>query len=279
MKYVIIVSILLLFMLSACAVNEPPSAGAYTYTSYYDVSYGSDPSQKLDAFLIDSEEPVPVVIFMHGGGFRAGDKENTFYKDEILAQGISYISVTYRKIDEVENLLDIIEGDFYDSYKFVMSRASQYNIDPNNVALMGGSAGGGSSLWLGTDDRVDVQGILHLRSQATYNFFLWDEILGMDLSSLDYMEFDADVQEMYGGDMSLAYELDMLQKMDASDPPLYIENLHQLTREPQRQGDITHHPNHATYLYQHCLDVGMDCELAREESRAVEFLLRVFQKT
>ena len=58
--------------------------------------------------------------------------------------------------------MEIIEGDFYDAYKFTMQRAEQYNIDPNRVAFMGGSAGGGSSLWLGTDDRVDVQAMVHI---------------------------------------------------------------------------------------------------------------------
>ena len=78
---------------------------------------------------------------------------------------------------------------------------------------------------------------------------------------------------MYGGDMSLAQELDMLAKMDASDPPLYIENFLPVDREPWKQTHITHHPNHATYLYDHCVEVGMSCRLEREETSAVEFLV------
>jgi hypothetical protein len=93
------------------------------------------------------------------------------------------------------------------------------------------------------------------------------------------MDFDADVQEMYGGDLSLAGDLDMLLKMDSSDPPLYIENLLPNDREPFKQTHITHHPNHATYLYDRCIFVGMQCELAREETKAVEFLVTHLKNT
>ena len=45
--------------------------------TYSDVAYGdANPSQKLDVYLAKSDNPLPVMVHIHGGGWRGGSKNN-----------------------------------------------------------------------------------------------------------------------------------------------------------------------------------------------------------
>jgi|GEM_PF-7072747 len=64
-----------------------------------DVAYGEHERQKLDFWKATSELPTPVLIFFHGGSFKAGDKsaiQSRSILDECLKAGISVVSANYR---------------------------------------------------------------------------------------------------------------------------------------------------------------------------------------
>src|SRR5262245_1994258 len=65
------------------------------------VSYGPDAGNKIDFWKAGSTDAAPLVVFIHGGGFRAGDK--SAYDKPLLtacqASGISYASINYRLSD------------------------------------------------------------------------------------------------------------------------------------------------------------------------------------
>ena len=50
--------------------NVEPSVEA----TFADVAYGAHEKQKFDLWVADSSLPTPLVIYIHGGGFSAGDK-------------------------------------------------------------------------------------------------------------------------------------------------------------------------------------------------------------
>lgn len=77
----------------------PAQAGAAVQR---DLSYGADPRQRLDVFHAAAAAPRPVVVFVHGGGFVAGDKggpEAPFYNNVgawAVRSGFVGVTMTYR---------------------------------------------------------------------------------------------------------------------------------------------------------------------------------------
>ena len=59
-----------------------------------DVAYGSHPRQVLDFYRAKSDKPTPVVFYIHGGGWRGGDKKTN--PQAFLDKGISVAAINYR---------------------------------------------------------------------------------------------------------------------------------------------------------------------------------------
>lgn len=123
--------------------------------TFTDVHYGPHARNVMDVWLAESDKPRPVLISIHGGGFRKGDKSvSSGVLRECLKSGISVVAITYRFSDEA-----IAPASFHDSARavqFVRHHAKEWGINPAKVAATGGSAGAGISLWLGFhDDMAD----------------------------------------------------------------------------------------------------------------------------
>ena len=120
------------------------------------VAYGTHERQVLDFYQAKSVSPTPVVFYIHGGGWNAGDKQTIdrgLNMQKILDEGISVVSINYRYIRhaEAENIQPPVIGPLYDAARalqFVRSKAAEWNIDKERIGATGGSAGGASSLWL-----------------------------------------------------------------------------------------------------------------------------------
>lgn len=119
--------------------------------SHRDVKYGTHEKQAFDIWLAESKDgkPTPLVIYIHGGGFRGGDKRgvNGQLVKSYLDQGISYASMNYRLSDV--GPYPIMMNDSARGLQFIRSKAKEWNLDSKRVACYGGSAGAGISLWLG----------------------------------------------------------------------------------------------------------------------------------
>ena len=66
--------------------------------THADVSYGPHRRNVLDLFLAQSDEPTPLVLYIHGGGFRGGDKSRLRQRDlqSFLQAGYTVASLNYR---------------------------------------------------------------------------------------------------------------------------------------------------------------------------------------
>jgi len=92
-----------------------------------------------------------VLIYFHGGGFTGGDKAPFGASaDRYLKQGISVVSANYRFSRDAIYPGPVLEG--ARARQFVRSKAKEWNIDPQRVALSGGSAGATMSLWIALHD-------------------------------------------------------------------------------------------------------------------------------
>ena len=126
--------------------------------THADVAYGPHERNKLDLYLVESKMPTPLVLYIHGGGFRAGDK-SSLNQGELRAfhrEGWSVAAINYRFTNVIP-----APGQYLDcgrALQFIRHNAAKWNINPKPVASTGGSAGAGTSLWLAFhDDLADAK--------------------------------------------------------------------------------------------------------------------------
>lgn len=132
------------------------------------IKYGPHERHVLDLWQAPSEQPAPLVVFIHGGGFHGGSKEGV--PQELIRglkhQGIAVMSINYRLSPEVHfpaHYLDCARA-----IQFARLRAKEWRLDPDRVAATGISAGAGTSLWLAFhDDLADPQQEDPLLRQST----------------------------------------------------------------------------------------------------------------
>lgn len=123
--------------------------------TYRDIAYDDDhASQRLDVYLAKSDKPTPAMIYIHGGGWRAGSKNNipgwlrTFVADGQL----SVVSVEYRFTDVATHPAQT--NDCLRAIQFVRQNAAKWNIDTSRLGATGGSAGGHLSAYVALHDDV-----------------------------------------------------------------------------------------------------------------------------
>lgn len=136
--------------------------------THADVAYGPHERNRIDLYLAESKTPTPLVLYIHGGGFRGGDKSSVS-AGEIRAfqrEGWSVAAINYR----FTNVLPA-PGQYVDcgrALQFLRHHAGKYNLDPKLIASTGGSAGAGTSLWLAFhDDLADSKSDDPIARQST----------------------------------------------------------------------------------------------------------------
>jgi hypothetical protein len=117
-----------------------------------DVAYGSNERHVLDFWQAESDQPTPLFIWIHGGGFRGGDKKSFpgELRQRCLEAGISCAAIHYRLSGEAP--YPAAMHDSARAVQFLRSKAKEWNLDPAKFAAGGGSAGSGISQWLGYHD-------------------------------------------------------------------------------------------------------------------------------
>ncbi|MDP4172560.1 MAG: alpha/beta hydrolase [Bacteroidota bacterium] len=105
----------------------------------------------------------PAVIFVHGGGWRSGNKS----QERALAQRISlkgYVSLLVDYRLSTEALYPAAVLDLKKAIRWIRANANRYNIDPNKIAILGCSSGGHLSTLVGT-----TSGVKKLTDTLDYN--------------------------------------------------------------------------------------------------------------
>jgi acetyl esterase/lipase len=118
------------------------------------VAYGEHERQVLDFWQAKSDTPTPLVLMIHGGGWRGGDKSGYYNAvKQFLDAGISAAAINYRYTQngveqKVEPPVKAPLEDAARALQFIRSRSKEWNLDKTRVGATGGSAGACSSLWL-----------------------------------------------------------------------------------------------------------------------------------
>lgn len=101
--------------------------------------------QKLDLFLPKkpADSPRPAIVFIHGGGWRGGDKGGGMWRSlpmEYAVRGYVCVSVNYRLTGDGVDIFGCID-DCRCAVRWLRAHAEEYNVDPNRIGAYGNSAG------------------------------------------------------------------------------------------------------------------------------------------
>lgn len=108
-----------------------------------DLAYGSDKQQRLDLYLPSNARQAPVLLMVHGGAWRIGDKGAAAVVDNKvkrwLPKGFIFVSINYRLLPAAAPLRQA--DDVARALVFVQQQARGWGGDPGKVILIGHSAG------------------------------------------------------------------------------------------------------------------------------------------
>lgn len=132
------------------------------------IIYKTVAGKKLDLWLFlpkeQPQEPMPIMIHTHGGGWGGGSKHNIIKSPfrgtltQLLEEGVACASIEYRLCGKTEsNAIQCVE-DCKDAARFLVAHAKEYHLDPDRMGVWGGSAGGHLSLMTGLTENSQFKG-------------------------------------------------------------------------------------------------------------------------
>lgn len=119
-----------------------------------DVPYGPDPAEKADLYLLNNGGNRPVILFIHGGAWVAGDKSGyaEYYAKKYAFAGFNVVAINYRLADksDPETQWPAQLQDVQLAVRWLRHYRKNLGIDPNRICAFGDSAGGHLALLLGS---------------------------------------------------------------------------------------------------------------------------------
>ena len=101
--------------------------------------------QMLDVYAPEHAKNLPVVFWIHGGGWQVGDKTDVQYKPKAFVnKGYVFVSTNYRFMPKVD--MGTIVRDIAKSIHWVHDHIADHGGDPKRILVMGHSAGHSSRL-------------------------------------------------------------------------------------------------------------------------------------
>lgn len=182
----------------------------------YNPAKDADPvKHKLDLYVPKGAKKFPVMMFVHGGAWRSGNKDLYAALGETFAkQGVGTVVINYRlssasgTIKHPDHVKDVAKA-----FAWVKENASRYGGDPEKLYVSGHSAGGHLVALLATDDQYlkaekcaakDVRGVMALSGVYT---------IGADLPML---------KDAFGSDAKLCEAASPAAHCKAGLPPFLI---------------------------------------------------------
>jgi len=115
----------------------------------------------LDSYIFNSDRQLPVVILLHDGGWKSGDKSMLQpFAEAIALKGYQCFAVEYRLSDEAKYPAAI--DDVLKAIDFIKNNAVKFNADTKKIAILGRSSGGQMASLIGTKFNADIKAIVNI---------------------------------------------------------------------------------------------------------------------
>lgn len=215
----------------------PPDSKAElpSLTKQIDITYGDHELQKLDFYkpTVCSDQKVPLAVYIHGGGFTAGDKKGLSTRNPMLIMfsqlGFATASLNYRLVPEVKMPVPIEDCKL--AIRYLRAHADELGFDSDRIALWGSSAGGHLVNILCTaddDDGLEGEGYLEYSSgvSAVAGWFGSNDLTTM-FDQIDEHRATLKMERLFGKSSltecyDQAYSVSPIAYVSEDDPPLLI---------------------------------------------------------
>jgi acetyl esterase/lipase len=135
-------------LLLASLLSEAPAQDAKRNIPYANPGHER---QVLDVYAPPGAKNLPVVFWIHGGGWQAGDKTSVQLKPRAFVdKGFVFVSTNYRLLPSVD--MATIVGDIAKSIRWVHEHIAEHGGDPERLLVMGHSAGAQLAALISTDE-------------------------------------------------------------------------------------------------------------------------------
>ncbi|WP_414661941.1 sulfatase-like hydrolase/transferase [Horticoccus sp. 23ND18S-11] len=207
----------------------------------------------LDLYLPEKSpaEPLPLVMWIHGGGWKNGSKDNCPLA-WLAAEGYAVVSLGYRLswLGQWPAQLD----DARAALRWLRTNAARYQLDPQRFAVSGGSSGGNLAGVVGTAPPAAGETVSS-RVGAVIDFYGASDMLTMPVNLPGPGKTDADLARSNGAKLlggivrdrpDLARQVSTLHLVSKDDPPFLIIHGDKDTQVPLEQSERLHAKLQAT---------------------------------
>jgi arylformamidase len=296
----ITISLLMATLVSAFSFTAVAQNSAKPLTpTHVNVSYGDHKANVIDVWIAEGEGPRPLMVYIHGGGWIGGTKGRTPAQVQpFLDKGISYAAIEYR-LTGVASLPTPVH-DAARAIQFIRSKANEWNIKSDRIALTGGSAGACTSMWiLCHDDMADpksddpvarqstrVTAAAVTGGQTSIDPKVIEDWLGPNVLKHNMINKAVgaatieDALENYSKHHDLYVEFSPYNHLSKDDPPLLMSYGNDMTLPSKNAGHGIHHPVYGVKMKEKADRVGSECHLlikgvskSEKYTSANEFLL------
>ena len=144
---------------SFVTMQAPPKEVA----SVTEEAYGDDSSQRLRVYRPTADDALPVLVYVHGGGFVGGglDVVDEPVRDLAVRTGAIVVAETYRRAPE--HKFPAAHDDAYAALRWTVDHIAEHGGDPTRIALGGDSVGGNlaaSAALRAVKDGIDLSALL-----------------------------------------------------------------------------------------------------------------------
>ena len=281
-----------------------PAKPVLPQPTFRDVKYGPHERNVLDFWQAKAEGPTPLLLYIHGGGWRGGDKTllTPGTLNTMLTHQVSVASINYRYSSQGK--LPAPVHDAARALQFIRSQAGSWNLDKTRIAAMGVSAGACTTLWLAYHvDLADRQSRdlvarestricagVSIQGQTTINpevIVPWvgEQIMNHPMipSSVGATNA-AEVRLRYAEYRDLYHEFSPINHVSRGDPPILLFYLTPASLPAGTPGIAIHHAILGEKLKERADAAGLVCEMKTaaktpDDAPLVnEFLLKYLQK-
>jgi acetyl esterase/lipase len=235
MKYSLFLALILFFTSSLVAQqNRGPQLPEGTKVTK-DIIYQKvgDRELPLDLYIPPgASEPLPLIIWIHGGGWKGGSKNGINRCADVLKHGYALASVEYRLSGEA--IFPAAIEDCKAAISYLRWKAPKLGIDPDSFGVWGSSAGGHLVALLGTTNDVldfDTHSVTKMASptvQAVCNWFGPTDFLRMNdvTGGIDHDAANSPESLFIGGPIQdhpeKAQRANPVTYVSPSDPPMLL---------------------------------------------------------